>query len=338
MQVQNIQTQNHKTSFAGFMNNRALIKGLEMASDNGALFCSGTALILSTFVRPFAILATPKTDKENKQYACAKSIASSIVNFGLMALITTPVVSAVKNVQEKPKQFLTKQAIKTFKDGEKNLAKSHAFSFATQFFKLGSGLLTVIPKTFLTCALIPPVVSFFFKKENEQKTQNKQISFKGATLKPTLYEEIIGKISNIFGKILNSKKMQNFSQKYKDTNLAQHMFSASDILATGLFINYTSKNKNIKKSNQKSLIYNAAISTGLTIIGGYAINELLRKPTQIFIDNFKKANANLPTLDKCIDGIKNAKAALILGGMYYLLTPMLATFLAGTMTKTEKEE
>ena len=55
-------------------------------------------------------------------------------------------------------------------------------------------------------------------------------------------------------------------------------------------------------------------------------------------DLLKKANANLPSLDKCIDGIKNAKAALILGGMYYLLTPMLATFLAGTMTKTEKEE
>lgn len=334
MQVEGIKTIKKSEKFSGFLNNKLLIKGLEAASNNGALFAAGASLVLTTAVRPLSIMATPNVDKENKQYACAKSIASGIIGFALTFLVTTPIVDAVKNISKNPKKFLDNKAISTLKKGAKNLKTSSKFKFINQFIKLGSGLLTVAPKTFLTCALIPPVVAVVFNnKKTEKENKPKSISFKGRIpTSQSFYKKMVDKISQGLSKVFNSTKVQNFSEKYHDTNLAQHMFSGSDILATSLFINYTAKNKNIKEDKKKGLMYNAGIATALTVIGGYATSALLKKPTEIFIEKFKKANKNLPQLDKCIEGFKNAKAALILGSMYYILTPILATYLADKIT------
>ena len=47
--------------------NRFLKKGLEFASDNGALFVASASLALSTIARPLAIMATPDTDKQRSE-------------------------------------------------------------------------------------------------------------------------------------------------------------------------------------------------------------------------------------------------------------------------------
>ncbi|MCQ2957514.1 MAG: hypothetical protein MJ180_01275 [Candidatus Gastranaerophilales bacterium] len=333
MQVNGIKSTNNNIRFNGLLNNKLLVKGIEMASDNGVLFCSAASLVLSTLVRPLAIMATPNVEKENKQYACAKSIASSIIGLGITALISMPVVSAIRNIEKEPHKFLTDKAIKTFKNNSENLAKSSPFKFTTQFFKLGSGVLTVVPKTFLTCALIPPVMAFLF---NQNKKKQEQLTFKGITPKPNLYQRFTNKLSGIFAKVFNTEKMQKFSSKYHDTSLAQHMFSANDVLATGLFIHFTNNNKHIKENRKKTLIYNSAIATGITVAGGYLINWLLKKPTEMFIKAFEKANKGLPNLPKYTEGIKNAKAGLILGGMYYLVTPIVATMMAEYMTNKNR--
>ena len=62
--------------------NKFLKKGLEFASDRSALFVGSVSLALSTVARPIAIMSTPKTDKENKKYACARSLASSAIGYG----------------------------------------------------------------------------------------------------------------------------------------------------------------------------------------------------------------------------------------------------------------
>ena len=59
--------------------NQLLHRGLEFAADKSPTFMAGTALVLST-LRPLSILATPKTDRENKKLTCAKSIASASIN------------------------------------------------------------------------------------------------------------------------------------------------------------------------------------------------------------------------------------------------------------------
>jgi len=340
MRIESIKTIKKSEKFSGFLNNKLLIKGLEAASNNGALFAAGASLVLTSFVRPFSIMATPNVEKENKQYACAKSIASGLIGFALTFLITTPIVGAVKNIQKNPEKFLGNKAINAFKESGKTLKTSSKFKFINQFIKLGSGLLTVAPKTFLTCALIPPIMALVFNKDKseveEKPLKPKSISFKGRIPTPSFYKRMVDKISQELSKVFNSSKVQNFAEKYHDTNLAQHMFSGSDVLATGLFINYTAKNKNIKEDRKKALMCNAGIATGLTVIGGYITSALLKKPSEFFIKKFKEANKNLPQLDKCIEGFKNARAAMILGGMYYIITPILATFLAEKITNKTK--
>ena len=107
----------------------------------------------------------------------------------------------------------------------------------------------------------------------------------------------------------------------------------TDIFATGAFITQTAKSKKIEEDRKKALMYNAGISTGLCIGGTYAISNLLKKSTDKFIVNFKKANKNSPKLDKYIEGIRIAKPALIMGGIYYIAIPLVSTFLADRCDK-----
>ena len=335
MQINKLQNISGKTeTFNGFLNSKFLTKSLEFASDNGALFAAGTTLVCSSLIRPLAILATPKAEKENKQYACAKSIASSITGFAIMAIVSKPIVQAVKNISRSPKKYLSSDAVKTLKDGTKTLANSSKFQFVSKIFKLGAGFITAFPKAFLTCALIPLVMAFFFKKnkDDSQKAKNSQISFAGRNINNGLYQKFTHKLSEKIGKIINLKPFLNFAKKYHETNIAQHMFSANDILVTGLFVKNVKSNKNIKESRKKTLIYNASIATIFTIIGGYAVNKMLDKPTQKFVEKFKAANINSPKLAKYLDGIKVAKPALILSILYYLITPIVSTMLAETAT------
>ena len=107
----------------------------------------------------------------------------------------------------------------------------------------------------------------------------------------------------------------------------------TDVVLTASFINRTAKSKKIENDRKKALIYNSAISTGLSISGGYAIHHYTRKPTEKFIKKFKEANKNSPLLEKYIEGIKIAKPALILGGIYYIFIPIISTFLADRADK-----
>ena len=84
-------------SFKSFWGSKFAKKGLEFASNNGALFAATTTLALSTGVRTASILATPKTKKDNKKIACAKSITSGILEFMLTLAISLPIASAFKN-------------------------------------------------------------------------------------------------------------------------------------------------------------------------------------------------------------------------------------------------
>ena len=86
--------------------NQLLKKGLKFAADNGSLFAAGTSLALSTFVRPFSIMLTPNTDKENKKFACAKSIASSAAGYVLMLGASIPIARNAKKIDKNPEKYL----------------------------------------------------------------------------------------------------------------------------------------------------------------------------------------------------------------------------------------
>ncbi len=283
--------------------NRILKKGLEFASDRSALFVGSVSLVLSTIARPIAIMSTPNTDKENKKYACARSLASSAIGYGLMLGVSLPVSNAIKKINDNPSKYLKSATVK-------HLSTPKKLNFATQLFNLGAGFLIAMPKSVLTCILIPPFMSKVFPKKKD-----KDISF-------------TGNLSKSIGKLIDTKTVQKLTDKFHNTNFEQHIMCMVDAFAAGVFITQTAKSKKIEQERKKALIYNTGISTGLCIGASYILNSLLKKPTEKFIKNFREANKNSPKLEKYTAGIRVAKPALILGGIYYIIIPFISTFLA----------
>ena len=311
---------NRDISFNSIYTSHTLKKGLKFAAENGALF-KATATVAFAAARPVSIWLTPKADKENKKLASAKSIASSLIGFGLMLACSVPLASAVKKIDINPEKYLNKETINILKDNVKDLDSSKGYIFATQLFKLGIDTLAAIPKSILTVTAIPSVMNIFSQKPKEQNN----ITFKGKS------NDFLAKS---IGNIINKKGVRNFAEKYKDTNFPMHMVAATDTLATLAFVQQTNQSRKIEENRKKVLIYNSLISTALSIFVGYTIDKLLDKPTAKFIEKFKQKNASDKNLSKQIQGIKIAKPILILGTIYYIFIPLISTFLA---EKTDKK-
>ncbi len=314
---------NRDISFKGFYNNKALKKSLEFAADYGAMFAATTTLALSTFARPAAIMLAPHTDKENKKFACAKSLASSVAQFILTFIIATPMGNAIKNIDKNPNKFLKPETINNLQKTSKNLVESKNYEFATQLFKLGSGLIVSIPKAILTAACMPFILQKIFHKpkrsKNKENSETNNINFKSKGSE---------KLSKGIGKILDKKWLQNFSEKYKDSNFVMHIVALTDALTTGTFIHEVYRSENIEERRKKAVMYNAGISTALSIGTGYLADKLMDKPTEKFIEKFKNANKGQPNLEKQLLGIKVAKPILIVGSVYYMIIPFISTILA----------
>lgn len=325
-------------------NSPILKKGLALASDNSALFAAGTSLALSTVARPIAIALTPKTEDENKKYAITKSLASSLVGFSIMALITTPVSRAIKLINQNPKSYLKQSTIDFLQSNEKTLQASKKYNFATQLFKLGLGFLIAAPKSIFTSKLISPMMNKIFPKSKEDnikkeevKPENAQkISFKARPY-GNLYDKYVDKIAKKIGDAIDTKTIQNLSEKFHKTNFEQHMMNATDILTTGVFVLKTMSDKKLEDKRKKVLSINSILSTGMCVLGGLGLNKLLQKPIENFTKGFIEANKNSLDLAKYLEGIRVAKSTLILGGIYYILIPVISTFLAERVEKKINE-
>lgn len=321
---------NVKLTGQTFYKNKLLHKGLEFAANKSGTFMAGAALAFST-LRPLSILATPKTDRENKKLACAKSIASAGINYTIMYGLTNVLAKGIKGIEEKPTTYLKPNTIKKLEEAGKPLSASKKYQFIAQLYKLGLAVAMAIPKSALTCALIPPIMNKFLKGRNENKDvnnrtnlelensklKNKKITFKG-----------LNPLSKGIGKSMDNPTMQKIADRFKDTNYAMHIPVIGDILATGAFIHQTNKSKKIKEDRKKVLNYNAAISTGLSIGASYVVDKALDKPTEKFIKKFSEVNKDAPKLAKYVEGIKIAKPTLIMGSIYYLAIPLVSTFWA----------
>ncbi len=308
--------------------NRLLHKGLEYAADKSPTFMAGTALVLST-LRPLSILATPKTDRENKKLACAKSIASAGINYTIMYGLTNVLTKGIKGIEDKPSLYLKQSTIKKLQEAGKPLSASKKYQFLSQMFKLGLGLVMAIPKSALTCTLIPPIMKKIFHNEEYKPSvapaSKKKVSFKGgAKLNP---------LSKGMGKIMDKPGMQNMAEKFKDSNYAMHIPVLGDILSTAAFIHQSSKSTKIKEDRKRVLNYNAGISTGLSIAASYVVDSLLNKPCEKFIKKFSQVNKDAPKLAKYIEGIRIAKPTIIMGSIYYLAIPLISTFWAERIHK-----
>ena len=317
---------NSNISFKGFYNNKMLKKGLEFAANNGTLFAASTTLVFSTF-RPLIILATPNTDKKNKQIACSKSITSSVNGYLIALACSRPFSNAIEKIDKNPELYLKKETINYLKDLNKNLVESDSYLFGTQLFKLGLGFIIAAPKAFLTALMTPYMTKLITNYETISKknnSNNENLSFQGKDKLPTF-----------IGRILDNKNLQAFLIKNNKSNFPMHTIAATDTLSTAVFVHEINSHKNFKREEKKPLIYNSIISTTLSILSTYIIDNLTKNSTNKFIENFKKVNKNDAKLTKYIEGIKIAKPILIAGTMYYCLIPLISTFFADRI-KTDK--
>jgi hypothetical protein len=316
--------------YTKILKNNVVLKGLENISEHSTSFSAGTSLVLSTFVRPFAIHKTPDVEKENKQYAIANSISSGLIKFGIVEAVALPIEYAVKNIDKNPEKYLKASTITKLI----NKNDSRSYKLLTQVMKLGAGFLTAIPKSMLTIALIPVLMdAMFFKSKRVKAEPDKNNSTFGSKVNFT--GGLTDKLSKGMAKIINSERIQNLAVKYqnKDKDIAKHMTAMTDILLTGSFAYQTNKSNKIKENRKKVLIYNNVISTGITLGLGYAIDKLVKNKSQNFIKTFTEQNKDNPKLMKYIEGINILRPALIFAGVYYCLLPMVSTYIAEKVDK-----
>lgn len=337
-------------------------KGLELVANNGAGFMAGTQLAFATVVRPMSIISTPKTDKENKKLACAKSFASSLTNYLMVLAVSLPIARNIKKIDNNPEKYLKTSTINKMKEGTKPLVQSKTYQFATQMFKLGSNALTAVPRAVVTCAMIPPMLALIkgqsgkldklgkedklgTNRENNQDFQIDENSVLGE--EKNLIDRKLNEISDInntspsfkgglkglniakkMAKFIDTPFMQKFSERFKDTNFPMHTMAVTDTLTTATLCYEVNKNKKIDNDRKKVLNNNALISTGLGILSGYFVDKLTDKPTEKFIKKFSEINKHDKKLSKYIEGIKIAKPTILYAGVYYTVIPLVSTFLA----------
>lgn len=326
-------------SMKGFWNNKAVLKGLETISEHGTSFVALTTLAMSAGVRPLAINATPNVKKENKQYATTNSIASGLVKFALVEALAIPIENAVKQIDKSPEKFLNEKTIKFLQGSAKTLAESKDYKFITQILKMGTNLISAIPKAMITVAIIPVLMDLIFKNKKDNKKQkllysnnspifddigqktSQNVSFKGA---------ITNQTAKNIGKLLDVENIQKFAKKFsvKDTDIARNISMATDLLLTASFIHRTQKSDKIKEERKTALIANNLISTGISLVSGFAIDNLIKKNTQEFIKKFSEINKDNPKLPKYIEGINILRPTLIFAGIYYLILPIFSTYIS----------
>jgi hypothetical protein len=334
--------------------NNTFKKGLELAANNGSLFVAGSQLALATVVRPFSILTTPKTDKENKKLACAKSFASSFTNYLMVLGVSLPLANNVKKIDTSPEKYLSPKTISKMTEKGKPLIESKSYQFATQMFKLGANMVSAIPRAIVTCALIPPIMSLIkmkrVKKNNQpipdsstnlNSSNNNLNQLQINSTQPLFNTSFKGAkgtdLAKGMGKVIDSPFVQKMSEKYKDTNFQMHTMALTDSLTTLTLMERVNSNKKIEPERKKILNYNSALSTSLGILSGYVADKALDKPAEKFIKKFSEVNKFDPKLSKYVEGLKIVKPTLIYGGIYYGMIPLASTFFAERLAKNNEK-
>lgn len=327
------------------LTHKGLLKGLEKISEHGTSFAAGASLLMSLGVRTFSIYNTPDVKKENKFYAMANSVCSGLVKFAMVESIAIPIENAVKRIDKNADKYLDKSTLKSFNPN------TRGYKFITQIIKLSTGLITAIPKSILSIALIPVVMDkvFHYNPFDEAKRAAQKFNLKNETSKffsveeqhpkdsvsPVFTGNIGEKLSDEIGKIINNKKVQKFAQEYemKDEDIYKHVTAATDVLLTSAAVWQTNKSDRIKQDCKRVLNYNNIINTALTIGAGYWIDSKIKNHSSGLMEKFKQANKLNPKLPKYIEGINILRPTIIFAFIYYAILPVFSTYTSEKLDK-----
>lgn len=307
------QTKNNP-NFNGIYNNKILLSSLENIAEHSASFCAGASFVGACVVRPLAISLTPQAQKENKKILSSESISSGLVKLLVALGVSIPIENAIKNINKK------------------DIIKKDNFDFLSQVIKLSSNLISSIPKSIISVALIPIIydsLSFFNKNKNKQKKETeskinnisfseyqKNLSFKGK------------KTTNFITSVINSNPAQEFANKYgknKD-NIARNMTVLTDMVLSLTSVIATKMSKKINEKDKKPLIINKTLSTLISIAAGCTIDKIVQSLGKNFVEKFKKENISNLKLEKYIEGINILRPTLIFALIYYAIIPIITTY------------
>ena len=324
MKIASINKKNRQNFKGNFLNSKKLLKVLKFASDKGALVTSGATVAFSAVLRPAITMLTPDTPERDKKYSAAKSIASAAAVFLTTGLLSGRVNKGLERISKYTDKYLSKKSMENLKDGAKKLELSAKYRALEQTIKLSPEMLTVVPKLFLTSALITPVADYIIKKDKNSapvKTEeNKTQSFKG------LKGNSGKKAAKIIAKIMNNEKVQDFVGKIKNKKFIENSIYIKDVIATGVFSGFVKINKTIDQKDKANLIANTVVSTALSIAGAMSFDKVFEKPLAKLSEQFKMANKNDANLEKYLNGARILKSALILGTIYYGIIPIISTY------------
>ena len=326
------------------LTNKTVLKSLEKISDHGTSFAAGASLIMSLGVRTFSIYNTPDVEKENKFYAMANSITSGIVKFGIVEAVALPIENAVARIDKNSAKYLKETTLKNFNP------QTRSYKFITQIIKLSTGLLTAIPKSMLTIALIPVVMNKVFRYNplEDLKKAAEKFPYKNESARffninnslqepkePTFTGSIGDKISRGIGKIIENKKVQMLAKKYEmeDEDIYKHITAMTDVLLTSASVWQTNHSESIKENCKRVLNYNNIINTAITIAMGYWVDGFVKNHTNGVIEKFKEVNKHNPKLPKYIEGINIIRPTIIFAFIYYALLPMFSTYTSEKLDK-----
>ena len=322
------------------LTNKYLLKGLEKVSEHSTSFGAVTSLAMALTLRPLVIMATPDTEKENKQYAAANSICSGLVKFAMIEALALPLEYAIKKIDKNPEKYLKPKTVKNLLGESKSTVASKSYKLFTQAMKLSVGFITAIPKSVLAVAMIPVVMDKVFgNKFMPEKVVTKSDAppekYNKVSSKPFFAGGFGERITKGIGKIIDNESLQKLAIKYQDgdKDVAKHITAATDTLLTATAVYQTDKSKNIKQDRKKALIYNNIISTAITIAGGYLVDGLMKKPSAKFVDKFKNLNPDYKNISKCVEGINIIRPAIIFAAIYYGVLPMFSTYLSEKIDK-----
>jgi len=329
-----INSLNNELNFKSSLNNKFLLKSLEKISDHPASFCAGASFICATTIKPLFILLTPKTDKENKKTFSIEAFSSAFIKLLTTSAVTIPIEKIVNKISKNPQEFLKKETLEKLKNAKD-------FNFLTQIIKQGANIITAIPKSMLTVALIPILNSILFKekKENKDNILKDKIKKENNPNFIAFNGNINKKTTDFISSLINNKTLQNFATKNSknDKNLAKATSVATDIVLAGSSVLSINSSKKIDKKNKKPLMINKIVSTGISIITGCIADSLIQNNTKNFIEKFITANKNNPKLPKYIEGINILRPTIVFALIYYGLIPMISTYTSDKLSKVENK-
>ncbi|MFI3300338.1 MAG: hypothetical protein R3Y28_02855 [Candidatus Gastranaerophilales bacterium] len=184
-----------------FYKSKAFNKALDLTQKYHIATTNFVILIMSAIFRPLAIMALPdkKDDetkdekeiqekkearKEDKVYAAAHSIASGVIGFGIATAISAPLDVAIKKMQNNEEIFNKSEYVKklkeTAKSGKTQIEKNTAertMKAMDMFLKNIPDWFIVLPKGFLTVALIPPILKYGFGMDKKKKEERVTLEF-----------------------------------------------------------------------------------------------------------------------------------------------------------------